>query len=214
VSSERTPDLTLFLDILRTLEAIDAPYVIIGAFAAAMYGATRTTYDIDIVVDLREHHISQLARAYPLPRYYADPTQMRDSIRLGMMFNIIDTTRGEKADLIPLTMTPWYRHALRRRIRQRLELPDAGTLSIWCARADDVVIGKLMAWKEGRSHKHELDIRDMLVTNYLGADPSGTALLDEAYVSAQAMALGSDTATFWQALCDSARQEAAAAEQS
>ena len=55
MSNEPAPDLSLFLDILRTLEAIDAPYMIIGAFAAAVYGTTRTTYDIDVVVD--GHHI-------------------------------------------------------------------------------------------------------------------------------------------------------------
>jgi len=43
VSSERPPDLSLFLDIVHTLEAIDAPYMVIGAFAAVVYGGTRTT---------------------------------------------------------------------------------------------------------------------------------------------------------------------------
>ena len=51
---KQSPDFSLFLDILHTLEAINAPYMIIGAFAAIMYGTTRTTYDIDIVVDLGE----------------------------------------------------------------------------------------------------------------------------------------------------------------
>ena len=49
MSNERSPDLSLFLDILHTLEAIDAPYMIIGAFAATVYGITRVTYDLDIV---------------------------------------------------------------------------------------------------------------------------------------------------------------------
>ncbi len=100
--NKHPPDLSLFLDILHTLEDIRAPYMIIGAFAAAQYGTTRATYDIDIVVDLSEEHIEALAEAYPPPRYYADPVQMRDSIRMGIMFNIIDTSRGEKADLSPI----------------------------------------------------------------------------------------------------------------
>jgi hypothetical protein len=69
VPNERPPDLSLFLDILRTLEAITAPYMVIGAFAAAVYGSTRTTYDIDIIVDLDEKHIRALADTYPSPRY-------------------------------------------------------------------------------------------------------------------------------------------------
>ena len=45
--SNEKPDLNLFLDILRTLEGIGAPYMIIGGFVATMYGSVRTTYDID-----------------------------------------------------------------------------------------------------------------------------------------------------------------------
>jgi hypothetical protein len=45
-----------------------------------LYGGTRVTHDIDIVVDLSEKHIEALAAAYPSPRYYADPVQVRDSI--------------------------------------------------------------------------------------------------------------------------------------
>lgn len=36
--SERKPDLSLFVDILKTLENINAPYMIIGAFAGTVYG--------------------------------------------------------------------------------------------------------------------------------------------------------------------------------
>jgi len=208
VPNEPAPDLSLFLDILRTLEAIDAPYMIIGAFAAAVYGTTRTTYDIDIVVDLNEEHIEALVAAYPLPRYYADPVQMRDSIRLGIMFNIIDTSRGEKADLVPLTMASRYRRAFQRRVRQMVEVPGAGPFEVWCARPEDVIVGKLMAWAEGRSRKHETDIYEMMVFHYLGVDPVSSAAFDEAYVDAQAGAMGEQVVELWKTVKDAARQEA------
>jgi hypothetical protein len=172
----------LFLDILSTLEDINAPYVVIGAFAANIYGSTRVTYDIDIVVNLSEVHITGLVDAYPLPRYYADPVQMRDSIRLGMMFNIIDTSR------------------------KHLHIPPSGETGVWCARPDDVILGKLMAWNEGRSLKHESDIRDMLVAHYLGADPESAGLLDEDYIATRARALGDDALRFWLALRAAARR--------
>jgi hypothetical protein len=208
VPNECLPDLSLFLDILHTLEAIGAPYMVIGAFAATVYGVTRVTYDIDIVVDLDEEHIEALAAAYPPPRYYADPVQMRDSIRLGIMFNIIDTSRGEKADLVPLTMASRYRQAFRRRVRQTVEVPGAEPFEIWCARPEDVIVGKLMAWAEGRSRKHETDIYEMMVFHYLGADAEQGAAFDESYVDVQARTLGPEVVALWEAIKDAARQEA------
>ena len=206
---EGPADLSLFVDILRTLEAIEAPYMIIGAFAATVYGTTRVTYDIDIVVDLDEKHIEALATAYPLPRYYADPVQMRDSIRMGIMFNIIDTERGEKADLLPLTMASSYRRAFRRRVRQRVDVPSAESFEVWCARPEDVIVGKLMAWAEGRSRKHETDIHEMMVYQYLGVDAEQSVAFDESYVDAEALRLGADVAELWETIKASAREETA-----
>ena len=139
--AERKPDLSLFLDILKTLEKLNAPYMVIGAFAATVYGITRVTYDIDIIVELSEEHINALSNSYPLPRYYADPVMIRNSIEMGIMFNIIDTERGEKADLVPLSGTLDYRHAFERRIRQLVEISGAEPFEIWCARPEDVIHG-------------------------------------------------------------------------
>jgi hypothetical protein len=208
VSNERTPDLSLFLDILQTLGAIGAPYMIIGAFAATVYGITRTTYDIDIVVELSEEHIAALAAAYPPPRYYADPEQMREAIDLGIMFNIVDTGRGEKADLVPLTMASRYRQAFHRRVRQMVEIPNVEISEVWCARPEDVIVGKLMAWAEGRSRKHETDIYEMMVHHYLGIDLTLSADFDGPYVDAQARVLGEDVIQLWNTVKDAARREA------
>ena len=194
------PDLSLFLDILRTLERIGAPYMIIGGFAATMYGITRTTFDIDIVVDLKEQHIRALAEAYPPPRYYADPEQMRSSIRMGISFNIIDGKRGEKADLSPLTRDSRYRNAFGRRIRLQIRWADEEPFEAWCARPDDVIYGKFLAWDEGRSRKHESDIYDMLVFRYLQADPTLAVMFDEATLDAQARALGPDLVELWESI--------------
>ena len=182
--------------------------MIVGALAGAVYGVTRTTYDIDIVVDLHEEHIGALAEAYAPPRYYADPRQMRDSIRLGFVFKLIDTSRGEKADLIPITMVARYRGAIGRRVRKQIEIPGCPPSEVWCARPEDAIVGKLLAWDEGRSRKHETDIYEMMVFHYLGVDPALSAGFDEAYVNAQARALGEDVVELWEAVKEAARREA------
>lgn len=193
------PMFELYFDILQTLERLQAPYVIIGAFAGTSYGVTRVTLDVDIVVDLSEVHIQALAAAYPPPRFYADPDQMRDSIRLGIMFNIIDTSQARKVDLIPLTMKPGYRFALENRLRRQIFSQET-TFQAWFARPEDVIVGKLMAWREGRSFKHETDIRDILTAVKLGDDPELSASFDPAYIDRWAIRLGQEVEHFWTAL--------------
>ena len=204
--TERTPDFSLFLDILYTLETINAPYMVIGAFAGALYGISRITYDIDIVVDLTDEHIEALAAAYPLPRYYADSVQMRDSIDLGIMFNIIDTTRGEKADLVPLTMDSRYQQAFQRRIRQVIPISDEESIEISCARPEDVILGKLMAWAEGQSRRHETDIYEIMLWHYLSSLKQTD--IDEAYIDAQVQILGQNVVKLWKAIKEGAEREA------
>jgi len=205
--AKRAPDLSLFLHILQTLNKIDAPYMIIGAFAGTIYGITRVTYDIDIVVDISDEHIEALSHAYPLPRYYADPEMMRSSIEMGIMFNIIDSSRGEKADLVPLSGTLSYEYAFQHRIRKTVSITGAKPFEVWVARPEDIIIGKFKAWVEGRSRKHETDIYEMMVFHYLGEDEDGP--FDENYADEQVKSLGNEANELWQEIKTSARKHAA-----
>ena len=126
-------DLNFFLDILHKLEALEIPYIIVGGFAATMYGISRATFDIDIMVSLDEGHIQALAKAYPSPRYYADPQQMRSAIQSGSSFNIIDSQLGEKADLFPLSSDLRYRPAFENRIRRSVDIPGRRPFEVWTA---------------------------------------------------------------------------------
>lgn len=206
--SRSAPDLSLFLDIVQKLEAIGVPYVIIGGFAATIYGITRATYDIDIIVDLAEEHIQALSDAYPLPRFYADPYQMRNAMQIGSSFNIIDVERGEKADLFPVTMDKRYRPAFENRVRQVVQLAGTEPMTVWAARPEDVIFGKLMAWAELHTKRHESDIYEMMVFHYLGAHPGLEPPFNENYVDVKARELGEGVAALWQAIKAAARQEA------
>jgi len=191
------PQFQLYFDVVQTLECLQVPYVIIGAFAGTVYGVTRVTFDVDIVVDLAEKHIQALAASYPPPRFYADPEQMRNSIQFGIMFNIIDTSEARKVDLIPTTMKPGYGFALKRRIRREIPVSPESSIAAWFARPEDVIVGKLMAWQEGGSFKHETDIRDILVAIMLGDDAEMSTMFDYDYIDQWAFNLGRDVNQFW-----------------
>ena len=204
MTSQDSPDRGLFLKTLRTLERLNVPYMIVGAFAATLYGLNRSTFDIDIVVDLGEDRLASLAGAFPSPRYYADPEQIRDSIRHGMLFNIIDTDSGEKADLVPLGRTGRDRIAFGRRRRRTIDLPGQPSLGIWCASPEDVIVGKLAAWTEGRSRKHPDDIHQMLLFLTKVDPEADEPALDMAYVETSAGAIGNEALSLWRSLVKSA----------
>ena len=192
-----------YAEVVRALDEINVPYMIVGAFAGLTFGITRTTFDIDILVDLRDPDFVALSDRFPLPRYYADPEMMRNSTQMGIMFNIVDSQEGIKADLVPLRRDPEYRIAFERRIRRKFS--DGQTVfEAWCARPEDVMIGKLQAWNEGQSNKHPADILSMLL--YLldeGADVS----FDPSLVSIAAKRIGQNVVNLWNDLLARAQEE-------
>lgn len=197
--------IAFYIEVVRALDEINAPYMIVGAFAGSVYGLTRVTYDVDIIVDLKESHFHALAARFPSPRFYADPDRMRDSTRMGIMFNLIDSTRGAKADLVPLSREPEYRYAFARRIRRTFFDENGESFEAWCARLEDIIVGKLQAWSEGRSPKHPNDIYAMLLFLFSGL---GQEECDLKYIEARATHFGVDTAEVWSELVARAEREA------
>jgi hypothetical protein len=161
--------ISFYVRVVRALDEIGAPYMIVGAFGGYPFGITRVTFDIDILVDLREQDFDALSQKFPLPRSYADPEMIRNSVQMGIMFNIIDTNEGIKADLVPLKREPDYQLAFNRRIQREFVDPEGNSFRAWVAQPSDIIIGKLYAWNEGKSEKHPNDIYSMLVFDLSGS---------------------------------------------
>ncbi len=195
--------LTFYLDVVRALDDLHIPYMIVGAFGALSYGLNRSTMDIDIIVDMQDGDCDALAVRFPAPRYYADADQMREGMELGIMFNLIDGNEGAKADLVPLSREPDYVQAFRARVQRTFVLGDGESLSAWCARGEDIMVGKLIAWTEGRSNKHPNDIAMMLRFDAAGLTDMP---FDLAYVDQRAARIGTETLALWRELLNRAHQ--------
>lgn len=195
-----------YIRVVQALDEIGAPYMIVGAFGGSAFGISRTTYDIDILVDLHEPDFEALSQKFPLPRYYADPEMMRDSVRMGIMFNIIDTGEGVKADLVPLRREPDYAAAFERRVRRDFVAPDGQSFEAWVAQPTDIIVGKLTAWDEGRSNKHPADIYSMLVFDMSGFSD---VPIDLGLISIEAVRISPDARELWQQLVERAKNETA-----
>lgn len=126
----------------------------------------------------------------------------------GTLFNIIDSERGEKVDLIPITLDARYQEAFARRIRLSFEDLSGELMEAWYARPDDVIMGKLLAWNEGRSVKHQHDILAMLLFLYNTQDRSLVPYFDETYIDRRAKTMSRAAWEFWHDLKREAKKQA------
>ncbi len=196
--------LDLYISVVKALDEIGAPYMIVGAFGGTIYGITRATHDIDIIVDLRPKDYETLSQKFPLPRYYADPEMIKNSVKMGIMFNIIDSSEGIKADLVPLKREPDYQAAFDRRIRETFTDENDEPFEAWVAQPTDIIIGKLQAWNEGRSNKHPDDIFAILFFCLRGFS---NYQVDIEEVAEQAARIGPETLDMWLKTLAKARGE-------
>ena len=89
--------------VTQTLEDAQIEYMVTGSVASSLYGEPRSTHDIDLVVAIKETDVSQLIKAFRLPRFYLDEQSMIQAIEKKDMFNLIDTKEGDKVDFWILT---------------------------------------------------------------------------------------------------------------
>ena len=198
--------LDFYIRVTKALDEIGAPYMIVGAFGGTIFGIARATNDVDIIVDLHDKDFKALSQKFPLPRYYADPEMIKNSVELGVMFNIIDSSEGYKADLVPLKREPEYQLAFDRRIRETFTDENGKPFEAWVAQPTDIIIGKLRAWNEGRSDKHPKDIFAILYFCLRGYS-NHTVNLDE--VTKEAAHIGQETLEIWNKTLARAKDEIA-----
>ena len=150
-----------FTYVVDVLERLNIPYMVVGGFAAIFYGEPRLTLDVDIVADMQSHHVPKLVQAFPISDYYVSEEGIRDSLARRYPFNIIQPATGAKADIVPLPSDSFTLSAFGR--RQRLVYDEAGLSAVFIG-PEDMVLAKLLAFRETGSEKHLRDARGVLVT--------------------------------------------------
>ena len=163
---ERVSDYELkafFTYVIKVLERLEIPYMVVGGFAAIFYGEPRLTIDVDVVVDMKWDHIGPFVAAFPIPDYYVSEEGVRDCLQRCYPFNVIQPTTGAKVDLVPLPRDPFTRAAFQR--RQRLEYDEADHSATFIT-PEDIVVAKLLAYRETESDKHLRDARGVLMIQW------------------------------------------------
>ena len=141
-------------------------YLVVGSTATIAYGEPRFTNDIDIVLGLAASQVDAFCDSFPAPDFYLSRDTVRDAVQRGKQFNLIHPTSGLKIDFMILTEGDFDRS----RVSRRRELPVLENRTVTFASPEDVILKKLVYFREGGSDKHLRDIAGVLRIQGEGID--------------------------------------------
>ncbi|BCV23002.1 hypothetical protein [Moorella sp. Hama-1] len=124
--------------VITALENTGIQYMLTGSLVSSLQGEPRLTHDIDIVVAVPREAIKRLLAAFPPPDYYLDERSILAAIEENSMFNLIDTTTGDKVDFWILTDQPFDRSRFSRRVTDYFL-----SQQIVVSRPEDTILAKL-----------------------------------------------------------------------
>jgi len=108
---------SLLTEAVRALEGAGVGYLLTGSLASSIQGEPRATHDIDLVIEVDMRAVRALADAFGTEVYYFDDLAARDALGRGGMFNLIDTSSGDKIDFWALSDDPFDQSRFERRVR-------------------------------------------------------------------------------------------------
>jgi hypothetical protein len=164
------PQQQLLEKVVHVLEDNQIDYMITGSTVSSLQGEPRATHDIDIVVVIKQSAVASLIKAFPLPQYYLSEDAARDAITRKGMFNLLDTTEGDKVDFWLLTDDAFDTSRFARKYEE-----DAFGFKMKVSAAEDTILSKLRWAKlSGGSEKQFNDALRVYELQY--------ALLDKGYL--------------------------------
>lgn len=175
------------------LERLGIRYAIVGSFASGVWGESRFTQDVDVLIELSAEQVSELCKAFPHQDFYVSEAAANEACARQSQFNVIHPASGNKIDFMVADRSIWKSAQLER--RKMVQMFPGVNAAV--AAPEDVIIGKLVYYREGGSDKHLRDITGILEFS--------SALVDRSYVADVAQRLG--VAEIWQAILDRTRPE-------
>ncbi len=156
-------------------------YFVTGSMATTVFGEPRLTNGVDVVVRLTLDDVEGFSRSFPDDEYFCPPQMIESAIRSRKQFDIIHPASGLKADVIVSDGSEFDRSRFLR--RTSFEIEDGRP--VWLATPEDVILKKLVYYREGGSEKHIRDILGVLKIqgnsidfNYLSDWAAQLGLLD------------------------------------
>ena len=124
---------------------------------------------MDIVIELSPQSALIFSKLFPIEEYYCPPIEiLAEEIISRGQFNLIHHKSGLKIDIIIRKIDAFSVQEFKRRIK----MPFVEGMEVYIATPEDIIIKKILYFKEGRTEKHLIDIKGILANtevdeNYL-----------------------------------------------
>ncbi|MEK7658467.1 MAG: DUF6036 family nucleotidyltransferase [Patescibacteria group bacterium] len=150
----------LLAKITEILSDLKIPYAITGGFAISVWGKTRSTADIDIIVEMSEKNIKPLVKKIVEfdKNVYADEDMIRDALLHKSEFNFVHPDSGMKVDFFVLANNPYNKLKIKRAILQDV----LGVAKAYFVSPEDLILSKLLWGKDSNSWKQKEDVKTIL----------------------------------------------------
>ncbi|HJN72842.1 MAG TPA: DUF6036 family nucleotidyltransferase [Myxococcota bacterium] len=157
--------MSVFVSLGRVVEELDRArlaYMVVGSVASSVHGRSRTTLDVDLVIEADADALERLLGELREEDWYFDAETARRALRERRQFNLIDQKTMWKVDLIVQKPSSYAATAFRRRVVVRT----AG-LEVWVQSAEDSVLSKLLWSRRSPSERQQRDIAGVLEASEL-----------------------------------------------
>ena len=132
------PEQSLLKRVVEALGVAGVGYMLTGSLASSLQGEPRATHDIDLVVDICPADVAHLVVALAWPSVYLDEYAVAEAVRRRSMFNLLDSTSGDKVDFWLLRDEAFDRE----RFARRVEVEALG-LRLSVSTPEDTILMKL-----------------------------------------------------------------------
>lgn len=142
--SESPAQITLL--VCQVFERLNIRYVIGGSLASALHGRGRSTYDVDIVADVRPDHVAALMARLQDEFYISEPA-IYEALERRSSFNLIHLRSMFKVDVFVPKERAFDQSQLARGRAQMIAADSEQTARV--ASSEDVILAKLEWYRLG-----------------------------------------------------------------
>lgn len=138
--------------VVSTLDRLHIPCMLTGSLASSLQGEPRATHDVDLLVDLETKSILPLLEALNDPSFYLSRTAVDEAVRDRRMFNLLETTTGDKIDFWLVTQEPFDQSRFQRRRPARID-----DFTVDVSTPEDTIVMKLKWAKASGGSEKQFD---------------------------------------------------------